>query len=91
MSYFVTPFSVDLLPSKALRTSSPELQFPGSRRFITRHQAIVKVTRVTGTRLNGRIWQARLQALVGTFTGLESRVGSSGWGTKPGTLRESGY
>ncbi|MCI4659723.1 hypothetical protein [Cryobacterium zhongshanensis] len=60
-------------------------------RFVTRHQAIVRVASVANTGLNGKTWEARLQALAGTLTGLESLVGGSGWEAKPGTLRDEGY
>ncbi|SEO09528.1 hypothetical protein [Cryobacterium luteum] len=60
-------------------------------RFVTRHQAIVHVASVAGTGLSGKLWEARLQGLTGTLTGLESLVGGSGWEAKPGTLRKEGY
>ncbi|AWB86570.1 hypothetical protein [Mycetocola zhujimingii] len=60
-------------------------------RFQTLHQAMVKVASVGHTDANGRVWEARLQALSGTLTGLESLVGGSGWEFKPGTLRDAGY
>jgi len=60
-------------------------------RFVTRHQAIARVASVAGTGLPGKVWEARLQALAGILTGLESLVGGSGWEAKPGTLRREGY
>jgi hypothetical protein len=60
-------------------------------RFVTRHQAIVRVASVAGTGANGKVWEARLQAMAGILTGLESLVGGSGWEAKDGTLRSQGY
>lgn len=37
------------------------------------------------------MWEARLQALAGVLTGLESLIGGSGWEAKDGTLREAWY
>jgi hypothetical protein len=51
----------------------------------------VRVASVESTGFNGKVWEARLQALAGTLTGLESLVGGSGWEAKPGTLRDEGY
>ncbi|TFD01323.1 hypothetical protein E3T28_07135 [Cryobacterium sinapicolor] len=60
-------------------------------RFQTRHQAIVRVASVAGTDFSGKVWEARLQAMAGTLTGLESLVGGSGWEANTGTLRGDGY
>lgn len=60
-------------------------------RFTTRHQAIVKVASVAHTDASGRAWEARLQAMAGTLTGLESLIGGSGWEANTGTLRGDGY
>lgn len=60
-------------------------------RFITRHQASVYMASVRGLNAEAREWEARLQALAGYLTALESVVGGSGWEAKPGTLRGAGY
>jgi hypothetical protein len=60
-------------------------------RFATRHQATIKVASVTHTGLSGKAWEARLQAMSGVLTGLESLVGGSGWEANVGTLRGDGY
>lgn len=60
-------------------------------RFATRHSLFVRVARVAHTGETGRVWEARLQALAGILTGLESLVGGSGWEAKNGTLRGAGY
>ena len=60
-------------------------------RFVTRHQAIVRVASLADTGFDGKVWEARLQAMAGALTGLESLVGGSGWEAKSGTLRDEGY
>jgi hypothetical protein len=60
-------------------------------RFASRHAVIVKVAPVSHTGVTAQVWEARLKALSGILTGLESVVGASGWEAKPGTLRAAAY
>lgn len=60
-------------------------------RFAARNALIVKVASTKSTELSGRTWEARIQALSGVLTGLESLVGGSGWEANNGTVRGDGY
>lgn len=59
-------------------------------RFASRYSLTIKVASITDDQ-TGTVWEARLKALLGTLTGLESVVGASGWEFKPGSHREAGY
>lgn len=60
-------------------------------RAAARYGLVVKVADVAHTDLSGAVWEARIAALAGTLTGVESIIGGSGWEANDGTLRGDGY
>lgn len=61
-------------------------------RATRRYSLLVKVAQVPDPEVaNARVWEARIQALLGTLTTNESLIGGTGWEANPGTLRGDAY
>lgn len=61
-------------------------------RTTRRYGLVVKAAVVPDPKTTtAREWEARIQALIGTLTTIESLVGGSAWEANPGTLRGNAY
>lgn len=61
-------------------------------RSARRYSLLVKAAQVPDPETaSARVWEARIQALIGTLTTIESLIGGSGWEANPGTLRGDAY